>query len=111
MDGCIRHAQLWKEREMSFRVTLNCQLKPNQYDQLLPFLEENLPNVRGFSGCMKVAVYIDEEQSEMLLEEEWLSVEKHQNYLGFIENNGVLKKLSAFLRQPPQIRYFRKVEV
>ncbi len=96
---------------MSVRVTLNCQVKPLQYPALTPFLEDNLPNVRGFNGNMQVSVLFDEQNSEMLLDEEWLSVEHHQDYLKHIDNNGVLEKLSAFFVEPPSIKYFEKVEI
>lgn len=96
---------------MSIRVTLNCPIKPGQFQALLPFLEENLPNVRGFEGNQRVSVLFDETNNEMLLDEDWSSVESHQAYLGFIDANGVLAQLSAFLSAPPQIKYFSPVQV
>ncbi|MBW3694881.1 antibiotic biosynthesis monooxygenase [Vibrio sp. T187] len=96
---------------MSVRITLNCQVKPEQFQALLPFLEDNLPNVRGFKGNKQVNVLFDEKNNEMLLYEEWRSVESHQEYLNFIHDNGVLDALSSFLSAPPIIKYFDKVEV
>ncbi len=96
---------------MSIRVTLNCQVKTGQFNTLLPFLEENLPNVRGFYGNTKVKVLFDETNSEMLLDEEWLSAERHQDYLKFISENGVLDALGEFLVRPPQIKYFKRVDI
>lgn len=96
---------------MSVRVTLNCQVKPDQFQSLLPFLEDNLPNVRGFKGNMLVRVLFDKKNNEMLLDEEWLNVKTHQAYLSFINNNGVLDKLSSFLSSPPKIKYFEKVDI
>ncbi|USE69630.1 antibiotic biosynthesis monooxygenase [Pseudoalteromonas maricaloris] len=96
---------------MSVRVTLNCQVKPEQFQALLPFLEHNLPNVRGFKGNLQVSVLYDEKNDEMLLDEEWLTIESHLAYLNFINNNGVLEKLSSFLSAPPNIKYFNKIEV
>lgn len=96
---------------MSVIVTLNCKVLPNQFQSLLPFLEANLPNVRGFEGNMRVSVLFDEHNNEMLLDEEWLSVERHQAYLNFISENGVLAQLSEFLAAPPDIKYFERVEV
>jgi quinol monooxygenase YgiN len=96
---------------MSVRVTLTCKVKPVQFEMLIPFLEENLPNARGFKGNLRVSVLYDEESSEMLLDEEWLSVESHRAYLKFIEKNGVLGKLGDFLETPPQIKYFKSVEI
>jgi len=96
---------------MSVRVTLNCQIKPDQFQSLLPFLEDNLPNVRGFKGNMQVSVLFDEQNNEMLLDEEWLTADSHKTYLHLIQENGVLEKLGSFLRAPPVIKYFDKVEV
>ncbi|MEJ2406613.1 MAG: antibiotic biosynthesis monooxygenase [Candidatus Thiodiazotropha sp.] len=96
---------------MSIRVTLNCLVKADQFNALLPFLEENLPNVRGFYGNTKVKVLFDENNNEMLLDEEWLSTERHQDYLKFISGNGVLEALEEFLVGPPQIKYFTLVDI
>ena len=96
---------------MGVRVTLNCKVKPGQFNSLLPFLEENLPNVRGFQGNTKVKVLFDEENSEMLLDEDWLSIESHKAYINFISKNGVLKALGEFLAAPPQIKYFKAIEI
>ncbi|CZF78413.1 hypothetical protein GCE9029_00821 [Grimontia celer] len=96
---------------MSVRVTLNCQVKPDQFQTLLPFLEDNLPNVRGFKGNMQVKVLFDEKNNEMFLDEEWLTLESHQAYLNFIEQNGILEELGSFLLAPPTIKYFDKVEI
>lgn len=93
---------------MSIRVTLNCPLNPGQLDQLKPFLEANLPNVRSFSGNQRVTVLFNEEGTEMLLDEQWQSIESHQAYLAFIDENGVLQQLTAFLSETPEIRYFRE---
>lgn len=96
---------------MSVRVTLNCQVKSGQFETLLPFLEENLPNVRGFKGNLRVSVLFNDATNEMLLDEEWLSVECHQRYLKFIDENGVLGELGALLEAAPTIQYFKTVEV
>jgi len=96
---------------MSVQVTLNCQVKPDQFERMMPFLEENLPNVRSFEGNLEVNVLYDKANNEILLDEEWTSVESHQAYLGFIDANGVLASLAAFLRQPPEIKYFKRVEI
>ena len=96
---------------MSVRVTLNCQLKANQYDNLLPFLHNNLKNVRGFEGNLNVSVLYDDMNNEMLLDEQWLSVKAHQAYLAHIDSNGVLAQLAAFLDSPPTIKYFQTIEI
>lgn len=96
---------------MSVRVTLNCVLKTNKTDTLMSFLDANLPNVRGFDGCLGVAVYFDAERGEMLLEEAWMSEQKHYTYIKHIEENGVLEQLAAFFETPPSIKYFTKADI
>jgi quinol monooxygenase YgiN len=96
---------------MSVRVTLNCQVNKDKLQELIPFLEANLPNVRGFKGNLKVCVLFDRENTEMLLDEEWLSMEDHQAYLNYIDENDVLEKLKAFLNSAPQIKYFIQKEM
>ncbi|OUS24643.1 hypothetical protein A9Q99_24055 [Gammaproteobacteria bacterium 45_16_T64] len=93
---------------MSLRVTLVCQVAPNQFSTLQPFLVENLPNVRSFDGCMGVTVYFNEDTHSLLLEEEWLSQQQHGNYLQSITDNGIMAKLGSFLAGPPTIEYFSK---
>ena len=96
---------------MSVRVTLNCHVKPELYKDLVPFLEDNLPNVRGFRGNRRVSVLYDQGSAEMLLDEEWASIDSHQSYLAFIDGNGVLAKLASFLKTPPQIKYFSHLDI
>ena len=93
---------------MTIRVTLHCPLIADKFDDLTPFLKENLPNVRAFDGCLTVGVYFDAQRTEMLLEEEWISVQQHQEYMAAIERSGALAQLAAFFEGPPTIRYFEK---
>ncbi|WP_271270769.1 putative quinol monooxygenase [Aliamphritea hakodatensis] len=96
---------------MTVRVTLNCAIKPEKYPELETFLAANLPGVREFQGNLQVKVLINAEHTEILLDEEWHSVESHQAYLEFIKNNGVLAQLQAFLKAPPDIGYFQALAI
>ncbi len=96
---------------MSIRVTLNCLIHSNQFENLAIFLEQNLPNVRQFEGCLSVKVLFDNINHELLLDEVWESTGNHQAYIEFITNNGVLAKLGEFLKAPPTIKYFSEVNL
>lgn len=96
---------------MSVRVTLNCPVKTGAFADLKPFLQANLPNVRSFNGNLMVKVLFNEETQEMLLEEEWLTQKHHQDYIAFIDANGVLATLAEFLTAPPQIKYFARLDI
>jgi quinol monooxygenase YgiN len=77
----------------------------------MSFLEEKLPFVRGFEGCLSVTILLDEDSGRMVFEEEWRSVADHQNYLASIADNGVMNELISFLQGPPEIKYFEQVVI
>jgi len=94
---------------MSIRVQIVSTVKQEKLAALMPFLEQNLPNVRGFDGCLSVTVLMNRESGLMVLDEEWLSVDHHQKYLAFIEENGILGQLASHFEGPPDIRYLDRV--
>lgn len=96
---------------MSIRVTLNCLIHNSQFNSLEKFLEQNLPNVRQFEGCLSVNVLFDNMNNELLLDEIWESTDNHRAYIEFITHNGVLGKLNEFLKAPPTIKYFSEVNL
>lgn len=87
------------------RVILESQVTPGKSDAIMPFLEENLPNVRGFKGCRRVDVLFNAETGVMIFDEDWQSIEDHQAYIDFISRNGVMEQLASYLEQPPKVTY------
>lgn len=96
---------------MSIRVAILSTVKPDVQERLMAFLEENLPAVRGFSGCLEVAVLLSPDKTRMLFDELWLDRTHHQAYIASIEKNGVLHALASFLEAPPDILYFDPVAI
>lgn len=94
---------------MSTRVHIAATVDTTKLTEFMPFLAENLPNVRSFDGCLRVSVLLNEDSGAMVLDEEWLSVEQHQNYLAVIDGNGVLGQLASFFDGPPNVEYFDRV--
>ncbi len=97
------------EFTMSIRVQITSAVKQDKMADLMQFLEENLPNVRSFDGCLSVTVLMNKETGAMVLDEEWISVEKHQEYLRFIEANGILGQLASHFDGPPNIQYLDRI--
>ncbi|MGH1428540.1 MAG: putative quinol monooxygenase [Arenicella sp.] len=93
---------------MTYRVFLESTVKPESYQHVFKFLEENLPNVRSFRGCLNVTVLYDEENNRLVFDEEWLSIEHHQKYVAFITSNGVLEALIDYLEGEPKVTYYQK---
>lgn len=96
---------------MSIWVSLETRIKKGSYEQLLPFLEQNLPNVRGFSGALSVSLFYDQETGDFLIFEEWLSRQHHEQYIKFISDNGVLNQLASFMEGPPDIKYYSRLTI
>ena len=96
---------------MSKKVIIESNVSPDSIDALMSFLDANLANVRGFSGCLHVTVYFDQKNHKMIFDEEWQSIEHHQNYIRSITDSGVLEERGAFLESPPDINYFDRIEL
>ncbi|MCG8427167.1 MAG: antibiotic biosynthesis monooxygenase [Chromatiales bacterium] len=96
---------------MSKKVILESTVNQGALDRLMPFLEANLPAVRGFPGCLSVKVLMDQATGTLMFAEEWLSVEHHQSYIKAIAENGVMDELVSYLKSPPNIKYLDCVEI
>lgn len=87
------------------RVILESQVVPGKSEAIMPFLEKNLPNVRGFKGCQRVDVLFNAETGVMMFDEDWLSIEDHRAYIDFISRSGVMEQLVSYLERPPKVTY------
>ena len=96
---------------MSTIVVLESETDPAKLDGFLPFLEKNLPNVRGFDGCLSVSILRNPITNGVLIYEEWKSEAHHQAYVGAITESGVLGQLTSFLVREPNIKYFTRQEI
>ncbi len=90
---------------MTVKVLIESEPKPDTFENLLGFLETNLPNVRNFDGCISVTVFFDESREKMLFDEDWASVEHHRKYFQAITESGVLAELGSYLSAPPEVKY------
>lgn len=96
---------------MSVFVSIDAKVKPGHYEKLKPFLEANLPRVRGFDGALSVSIFYDAQSDDFLIFEEWLSREHHQKYIEIISANGVMAELVSFFQAPPAVKYLDRQEI
>jgi len=96
---------------MTINVTIQAQVKQDSYGEFNTFLEENLPNVRGFSGALSVSVLFNADTHDFLLFEEWKSQAHHGAYIQAITENGVLAELAEFFTGAPVIKYYNKEDI
>lgn len=96
---------------MSTIVVLESETNPAILDSFKPFLEKNLPNVRGFDGCLSVSILHNPETNGFLIYEEWKSEAHHKGYIDAIRPSGVLNQLSSYLTRVPSIKYYTRLPI
>lgn len=96
---------------MSIWVTLEMSVIDGAYANLEPFLEKNLPAVRGFDGALAVSILFDDESGKLLIFEEWKTRQHHQAYISAITQNGIMKQLLSFMTGPPDVQYYERVMI
>ncbi len=93
---------------MTIRVTIQAELKENVYREFKEFLEENLPNVRGFPGALSVSILASTQSNDFMIYEEWQSEDHHKDNIHAITQNGVMGHLASFFKDMPAIKYYSK---
>ncbi|PHR74350.1 MAG: antibiotic biosynthesis monooxygenase [Arcobacter sp.] len=96
---------------MSIKVVLNLNVESSLKKEFLLFLDENLPNVRSFNGCKHIKVYFNEDSLTMAIDEFWENKEKHQQYIEFIKQNGLMQKLQSYLSKDLELSYFDILDI
>ncbi len=59
-----------------------------------------------FPTIRRVSILFDPTQEEMLIDEDWTSVEEHKAYIRFITENGIMEELVTYFLAPPVVKYF-----
>lgn len=96
---------------MSVMAVLESEVTPAKLEGFKPFLEKNLPNVRGFDGCLSVSILHNPETNGFLIYEEWKTEAHHKAYIDAITQSGVLDQLSSYLTRTPSIKYFIRLPI
>lgn len=96
---------------MACTVLLEIQLKADAIDTAKGAFKQILPDTRAYDGCQGVVVVENQEKpGNVVLVETWDSREKHEKYLGWRAETGVLDQLGAMCEGAPSIRYFDPVD-
>ena len=83
---------------MSVMVTLEMPVKPDMLDDYLNILKEALVETRAYKGCKSVTTLVDQENSSVVLVEEWDSVEDQQAYITWRTETGLIDAVSPFMQ-------------
>ena len=93
------------------KVLLKMSVKEQTKVSFLSFLKEKIPVVRGFGGCNSVDLFFNNDSLEMVIVEEWISIEDHKKYIQSIIQNGVMEQLVQFLSNEPSITYYNTLDI
>ncbi len=92
---------------MSITVLLELQVKPDQVDTLKQMFEEALPDTRGFDGCIKLDILVNQDQpANMVLVQTWQTRAHQARYSSWRQETGFIAKMGALLAAPPSVRYY-----
>jgi quinol monooxygenase YgiN len=96
---------------MSVMVILEAPVKSDEVSNMKSYLAKILPESRAYEGCQALDVYFNsEDEGKMVLVEHWDSRQRHEKYLGWRTETGVMAKLGGMLAGPPSIRYFSRAD-
>ena len=96
---------------MSVLVLVRATAKPGKgqevVDMLAPFVGEN----PGLEGCSRVELVVDAvAQDQVIIIEEWTSVEAHKASLAALEEAGALDDFLALLAEAPVRTYYAPID-
>ena len=91
---------------MSDVVIVNIKVRPGKYEETVAFLQKHIPDTASFEGCEVLHVAGNQDDSTIMIYEEWDSVDSHKKYLAWREETGLLDEfVSEFLESPPEFLY------
>ena len=83
---------------MSVMVTIEMPVIPEKLEEYLGILKQALVDTRAYKGCQSVATYVEQENSNVVLVEEWDSAEDQQAYMSWRVETGLLDAIAPFMQ-------------
>ena len=96
---------------MSVAVTLQFQVKAEKVDDVLDFLRKNVPDHRSYDGCESLVVHqSQDDRTTFFLYEQWTTRPRHEAYLAWRTETGMLQELVEMLAGEPSFGYYNAVD-
>ena len=83
---------------MSVMITIEMPVIPEKLEEYLGILKQALVDTRAYKGCQSVATYVEQTNSNVVLVEEWDSVEDQQAYMSWRAETGLLDAIAPFMQ-------------
>lgn len=91
---------------MSVIVISEYTCKECMGEQFIEFCRKAFPDTRKFKGCESIRLSVDLENPRLLvMTQQWVSKECHQEYLRFRMNDGTQEEVNSMCVGRPIIRY------
>jgi len=96
---------------MSAIVILEMHVKPGSVEEVKATLKSVLPDTRAYAGFQSIDIYEDQNNKDTLVfYEKWDTHKHYEKYLAWRTETGVLAQLGTKLTEPPNIRFFERVD-
>jgi quinol monooxygenase YgiN len=96
---------------VSVTVVVQFQAEPDKTADLLEFLRKNVPDHRSYDGCESLVVHQSQDDPTMvLIYEQWTAQPKHEAYLAWRTETGVLEQLGEMLAGELSFGYYGTVD-
>ena len=97
---------------MSETVLLRAKVEESKIDRFICFIAELLSETRNFSGCINIDIYQSgSNPEEFTFYENWESIEHYERYLAMRSEQGVMDTMASMLQTPPDIQYFKRLNI
>lgn len=94
------------------RVILQAHVREEAVDEAKAFFQNCLLYARVYEGCLHSNIFQNENEPTLLLMvEDWETQEHHKKYLAWYTKTGRLRELIRYLSGPPNLQYFKTLEV
>lgn len=94
---------------MSYVVNLVVKAKPEEFDNLVAYFAEFLPDTAKYAGAEVITCYTDPETHTLTVHEIWDTKDSQQTYLGWRAETGVVDKIVSMLAEPPAFEEYTHV--
>jgi len=84
-------------------IVVTLRLAPSDPAAFMEFLQKILPDTRAAEGCRFNKTCVNDEAGEVMLVQEWDSLEDQQAYMKWRESTGVLAEFIGSLSKDPEV--------
>ena len=95
---------------MATLVILEVRAKEGALPEVKEFLAKNLPDTRGYDGCLELTPYLNEDGRTVVIVEKWVSKPQYEQYLAWRQETGALADFGKLTEGEPNIRYFEAID-